>query len=91
MLELLTAIVPTIEFPPGIPLTSQEIAAPLAMQDEVVRICVWPSETLAAGGEIEFIEVQVMVTLAAPDFEASATLVAITLTVAGEGGVAGAV
>lgn len=91
MLELLAAIVPTVEFPPGIPFTSQEIAVSLAMQDDALKICIWPSETLAAEGEIEFIEVHVIVTLAVPDFEASATLVAVTFTIAGEGSVAGAV
>ena len=91
MLEVLAAIVPMFAFPPGIPFTSQEIVVPLAIQDDAVKICISPSKTLAAEGEIEFIEVHVIVTLAVPDFEPSATLVAITLTVAGEGGVAGAV
>ena len=60
------------------------------MQNDAVKGCVWPSPTLAEEGEIKFDAAHVIVTLAAPVFEASATLVAITFTVAGEGGAAGA-
>lgn len=45
----------------------------------------------AADGEIEFEPVQTTVTMALADFEVSATLVAVTVTLAGVGGVAGAV
>ncbi len=45
---------------------------------------------MAAGGEIVFVAEHVMVTLAVADFDGSATLVTVTLTVEGEGGTAGA-
>jgi hypothetical protein len=46
---------------------------------------------MADGGEIEFVAAHAMVTLALPDFELSAVLVAVTVTVAGDGVAAGAV
>jgi len=61
------------------------------MQNVVVKSCVCPSAMLAVAGVIEFVPGHVTVALALPDFVASATLVAVTLTVAGEGGVKGAV
>jgi hypothetical protein len=64
---------------------------PGARQKLAVKFCVCPSATLAAGGAIAFAPVQVIVTLALPDFVASATLVAFTFTVVGEGGVGGAI
>jgi hypothetical protein len=67
------------------------IVAPGARQNVAVKLCVWPSATLAALGAIVFALEQVIVTLALPNFAASATLVALTLTVAGDGVVAGAV
>lgn len=91
MFELLVVMVPMIALPPEIPFTSHEIVVPPGMHHVAEKICVWPSETFTVVGEIESVEVQVIVTLAEPDFDASATLVAVTLTVAGEGGVAGAV
>jgi hypothetical protein len=63
---------------------------PGARQKLAVKSCVCPSATLAAGGAIAFAPVQVIVTLALPDFVASATLVAFTFTVVGEGVVGGA-
>jgi len=45
---------------------------------------------LADGGASEFEAVHVIVTLALPDFEPSAILVAVTLTVGGDGTTAGA-
>jgi hypothetical protein len=65
--------------------------APAAMQNDAVNDCVCPSATLAAEGEIEFVAAQVIVALALPDFELSAALAAVTVTVAGDGGTAGAV
>ena len=91
MLEPLGAIVPTVEFPPAIPLTSHAMAAPEARQKDAVNDCVWLSPTLVAGGEIEFVAAHVIVALASPNLELSAALVAITVTVAGEGGADGAV
>lgn len=85
------AIVPSAELPPAMPFTSHTTATPAATQKEALNPCVSPSPTLADGGVIEFVAAQVMVTAALPDFAASATLVAIALTVAGEGGTNGAV
>ncbi len=67
------------------------IGAPAARQNDAAKLCVSPRPTLAAPGAIEFAAPHITVTLALPDFVASATLVAVTLTVGGEGGVKGAV
>jgi hypothetical protein len=91
MFALVVAIVPRLAFPPVTPLTSQVIAVPGAIQNDAVKFCVCPSPTLAVAGEIEFALGQMTVTLALPDLVPSATLVAVTLTVAGEGGSSGAV
>jgi hypothetical protein len=48
------------------------------------------SATVADGGAIEFVPEQVIVTLALADLAGSARLVAVTFTIAGEGGAAGA-
>ena len=90
MVAPLLAMVPSVELPPETPLTSQEIAPPVAPQKDAVKVCDWASETLAEGGASEFAE-QVTVTLAVPDLVASATLVAAMVTVAGDGGTEGAV
>ena len=84
-------IVPRLRLPLAIPLTSHATPAPAARQNEAVNCCGWPSATLADGGEIEFVAVQAIVTSALPDAEASAVLVAVTVTTAGDGTVAGAV
>lgn len=84
-------IVPSVAFPPVIPLASQVTDAPEARQNETVNACVWLNATLADGGEIEFVAAHVIVTLAVPIFELSATLLAVTVTVDGDGGNAGAV
>jgi hypothetical protein len=86
----LLAIVPTVALPPAIPLTSHVIAAPLVEQNEAVNVCVCPSETFALAGEIESV-VQVIVTVALPLFVLSATLVAVTVTIGGDGTAAGAI
>lgn len=85
----LPTIVPRVAFPPATPFTSQTIGVPLAVHRDAVKICVWPSATLAVAGEITF--EQVIVTLAVPDFAGSATLIAAIVTLGGEGGAAGAV
>ncbi len=64
--------------------------APVARQNDALKVCVCASETVAAGGEIVFVAEHVMVTLAVADFDGSATLVTMTLTVEGDGGTAGA-
>lgn len=77
--------------PPATPLTSHATLAPAARQNDTENACVWFSPTLADDGEIEFVAAHVMVALALPDFELSALLVAVIVTVAGEGGTGGAV
>jgi len=67
------------------------IVAPGTRQNVAAKLCVCPRATLAALGAIVLSLEQVIVTLAFPNFAASATLVALTLTVARAGGVAGAV
>jgi hypothetical protein len=91
VLEPFGAIVPSAEFPPAIPLTSHSMVAPAARQNDAVNDCVCPMPTLVAGGEIEFVAAHVIVALAFPNLELSAALVAVTVTVAGEGGADGAV
>lgn len=85
----LAAIVPSVALPPATPFTSQVIAVPLAMHNDAVSICVWPSERIALAGEIRF--AHVIVTLAVPALARSAMLVAVIVTLAGDGGVTGAV
>jgi hypothetical protein len=84
-------MVPNVAFPPVIPLASQVTEEPEARQNETMNTCVWPSVTLAAGGEIEFVAEHVIVILAVPNFEVSAMLVAVTVTADGDGSNAGAV
>src|SRR5579863_3823993 len=64
---------------------------PAGRQNEAVNVCVSPRPTFVERGEIEFVAAQTMVAVALPDFELSATLVAVTVTVAGDGGTGGAV
>ena len=82
---------PTLEFPLAIPLTSHVTLAPAARQNEAANDCSWLSATLADGGEIAFVAVQVIVTFALPDAEVSTVLVAVTVTAAGKGTTTGAV
>ncbi len=84
-------IVPTLKFPLAIPLTSHVTLASAARQNEAANDCGWLSATLADGGEIAFVAVQVIVTVALPDAEVSTVLVAVTVTAAGDGTTAGAV
>jgi hypothetical protein len=85
------AIVPRVELPLAIPFTSHATLAPAARQNEAVNDCGWPSARVTDEGEIEFVAAQVIVTFALPDAEVSAVLVAVTVTVAGDGTAAGAV
>ena len=85
------AMVPSAALPPASPLTSQAMLEPEGRQKEAVKVCVWPSVTLAAAGAIELVAEQVMVVVALADFELSAVLVAVTVTLGGDGGTAGAV
>jgi hypothetical protein len=91
VVALLTAIVPTVVLPPTAPFTSQVIVEPAAAQKDAVKDCELPSETLAFAGEMEFVAEHAIVTLALADFELSAILVTVTLTVGRDGGCDGAV
>ena len=73
------------------PLTSHEMLEPGEMQSAAVKLIVCPSGALADGGDMEFGPEQLTVTAALADFEWSATLVAATVTVAGDGTDEGAV
>ena len=90
-MALTIVIAPTEELPLEIPLTSHAMAVPAGTHNEAVNTCVWPSAREIAAGEILLGLAQTIVTLAEADLEASATLVAVTVTTAGEGSVAGAV
>ncbi len=88
---LVLTMVPSVVLPPGIPFTSQTIGEVGAGQKDAVKDCAEPSATFADAGEIELAPPQTIVTAALADFELSATLVAVTLTVGDAGGSAGAV
>jgi hypothetical protein len=90
-LEFDGVIAPSVELPPAMPLTSQAMAVVVGTQREAVKTCVALVVTLAVAGESELEAAQAIVTLAEADFDESAMLVAVTLTVEGEGTVAGAV
>ncbi len=82
---------PSVEFPPAIPFTSQAMVAPAAKQNDAANTCGWPRLTLVKTGEIGIVAAHIMVALALPTFELSAALVAVTVIVGGEGGAVGAV
>jgi hypothetical protein len=83
--------VPTAALPPAIPFTSHASADPVGTHSDALKVCEAPNPTLAGEGEIEFVAAQAIVAVAFPDFVPSAALVAVTVTVAGKGGAAGAV
>lgn len=83
-------MIPTVELPPAMLLTSQVIAVPAAMHNEAEKICEAPTEMLAEAGAIAFGAAQEIVTLALADFDGSATLVAVTVKPGGVGAIAGA-
>jgi len=85
------AIVPTLALPPAIPFTSHATLAPAARQNEAENDCVWLRPIVADEGDIAFVAAQVIVTFALPDADASAVLVAVTVTAAGDGTAMGAV
>jgi hypothetical protein len=86
-----TTSVPSVEFPPATPFTSQEICAADAAHSDAVKVWGWPRLTSADEGEMEFAAAQVIVTVAVPDFAGSAVLVAVIVTFGGESTAAGAV
>jgi len=84
-------MVPTVELPPAMLLTSHVIAVPAARHKDAEKICDAPTEILVEAGAIAFGAAQEIVTLALADFDGSATLVAVTLILGGAGASAGAV
>lgn len=84
-------IVPTVALPPATPFTSHTIASPPGTQSDATNSCVCPVASATEAGAIELVLAHTIITLALPDFAASATLVAVTATVAGEGTDSGAV
>jgi hypothetical protein len=84
-------MVPSVELPPAMLLTSHVIAVPAAMHKDAEKICEAPTEMLVEAGEIAFGAAQEIVTLALADFDTSVTLVAVTFTFGGAGASAGAV
>jgi hypothetical protein len=91
VLALVATIVPSTEFPPAIPFTSQAIVAAVARQNDAVNAAEFPSATFATNGEMEFVAAHATVTLALAVFALSAMLVAVTSTSGGVGGTAGPV
>jgi len=73
------------------PFTSHASADPAGTHREAVNVCDAPNPALAGEGEIVSVAEQVIVAVALPDFVWSAALVAVSVTVAGEGGAGGAV
>ena len=83
--------VPTVAFPPRTPFTLNRtvvIAAPVTV---AVNCCVAPFITFALVGDMLTFTPAEIVTVAVADLVGSATLVAVTVTVAGDGIVPGAV
>ena len=83
-------MVPTVELPPAMLLTSHVIAVPAAMHKDAEKICDAPTDILVEAGAIAFGTAQEIVTLALADFDGSATLVAVMVKLGGVGAIAGA-
>ena len=82
---------PTVELPPRTPLTSQVTAWFVVPPTLAVNDCVFSSSTLAGEGVIKTIMTELIVTFTEAVFDGSATLVAVMVTVLGEGATRGAV
>ena len=91
LLAPVTAIVPSAELPFAAPFTSHVIVPLPLPQNVAAKLWLCAKARVTAAGEIEFVVAQTMVTVALADFVESATLVAVTVTFAGEGGKTGAV
>jgi hypothetical protein len=87
------AIVPTVALPPAIPFTLQltPAAKPAVPEIFAVKTCAPPVGTLAVAGETVTTMSSFRLTLAEALARASAWLTAVTVTLAGDGRVAGAV
>jgi hypothetical protein len=85
------AIVPRAELPPTAPFTSHVMRVPSGTQKDAVKICVCPRGTVVTGGEMTPMAAHLIVTLALADLELSAELVALIVSVEGDGATDGAV
>jgi hypothetical protein len=85
--------VPTVAFPPAIPLTlhARPVAALPDPEMFAVKTCAPPVGTVAAGGEIVTVMLSVNETVAEPDTVTSAALIAVIVKLGGDGRIAGAV
>jgi len=83
--------VPTVALPPAIPFTLQVTAVFVVPVTVAVNCCVAPVTTEALVGLTLTVTGSTTVTEAEADLVGSATLVAVTVTVAGEGTADGAV
>jgi hypothetical protein len=85
--------VPTVAFPPAIPLTLHARPAAALPEPEMLaaKTCAPPVGTVAASGEIVTAMLSVNVTVAEPDTVTSAALIAVIETLGGDGRIAGAV
>lgn len=83
--------VPSAGFPPAIPSTPHVTVVPGAMQSDAEKFCVAPAARLTIAGDTVFATEHEIVTLAVAVFDGSATLVAVTETTEGAGGIVGAV
>lgn len=88
---LVAVTVPTVELPPTVPFTSHVTVVPGATQSDAAKSWVAPAVRLTVSGEMEFAVAHEIVTVAVAVFKESAILVAVTVTIAGAGGIAGAV
>jgi hypothetical protein len=84
-------IIPTVALPPAIPLTLQFTAMLEEPVTAAANVCVIPICTLAIAGVTVTVTGTTTVTCADADFVLSAVDVALTVTVAGDGTLPGAV
>jgi hypothetical protein len=74
--------VPTVEFPPAVPLTDQVTVLSLSPVTVAVNCCTWPAATNAVAGETVTAAAEALiVTMAEADFVVSVLLVATTVAV----------
>ena len=84
-------MLPTVEFPPVMPLTSQVTPVLVVPFTMPAKFMVLPGAIVAAVGEIVILTTGLIDTLIAAVFDGSAKEVAMIVTCAGNGAMAGAV
>ena len=85
-----TSMVPTVRLPPAIPFTLQFTAVLVVPVTVAVKAFTWPTPIVAEVGAMLTVTGTTMVTIEDAVTVGSTTLVAVTVTVAGLGTVAGA-